>query len=59
MRAARVGQAMSTVRSAWIVVARTVHQGPPIRVTYAVTPMGGELAPALHQLRAWAQQWLV
>ena len=41
------------------VVARTVHPGPPISVTYDVTTMGRELRPALHQLRSWAQQWLV
>ena len=41
------------------VVQRTVDPGPPISVHYDVTPMGRDLAPALHQLRAWAQQWLV
>jgi DNA-binding HxlR family transcriptional regulator len=40
------------------VVARDVRPGPPISVHYDVTPMGRELAPALSQLRSWAQQWL-
>ncbi len=40
------------------VVERTVDPGPPISVHYDVTPMGHELAPALAQLRTWAQQWL-
>src|SRR3954447_24422348 len=40
-------------------VERRVHTGPPVRVTYALTPMGEALGPALGELRTWAQQWLV
>jgi DNA-binding HxlR family transcriptional regulator len=39
-------------------VARTVEDGPPVRVTYELTPMGQKLEPALHELRSWARQWL-
>jgi DNA-binding HxlR family transcriptional regulator len=40
------------------VVARTVVAGRPLRVEYALTPMGRELEPALAALEAWAQRWL-
>src|SRR3954451_23107915 len=39
-------------------VEREVHPGPPVRVTYALTPMGVALGPALTALKAWAQRWL-
>jgi len=39
-------------------VERRVHAGPPVRVTYALTPMGEALGPALTELKSWAQQWL-
>jgi DNA-binding HxlR family transcriptional regulator len=41
------------------VVERTVHPGSPVRVEYALTEMGRELAPALDELKAWADRWLV
>src|ERR687888_521739 len=40
------------------VVARHVEPGPPVRVTYSLTPMGRELQPALQELKSWARQWL-
>jgi DNA-binding HxlR family transcriptional regulator len=40
------------------VVERRVHEGPPVRVEYALTPMGRQLEPALSQLKAWAREWL-
>jgi DNA-binding HxlR family transcriptional regulator len=40
------------------VVERTVHSGPPVRVEYALTPMGRALGPALAELQTWAHQWL-
>lgn len=40
------------------VVERTVFQGPPVRVEYALTAMGRSLAPALEELAAWARRWL-
>ena len=40
------------------VVERTVFPGPPVRVEYALTPMGRSLAPALDELAAWARRWL-
>ena len=39
-------------------VAREVHPGPPVRVTYALTTMGQALEPALSELKTWAQAWL-
>jgi DNA-binding HxlR family transcriptional regulator len=39
-------------------VERTVFAGPPVRVQYALTPKGQELAPALHELKRWARHWL-
>jgi DNA-binding HxlR family transcriptional regulator len=43
---------------AWGLVARTVHPGPPVRVEYALTRKGRELAPALSELKQWAREWL-
>src|SRR5919197_5880448 len=40
------------------VVVRHVEPGPPVRVTYALTPMGAELQPALQELKSWARHWL-
>jgi DNA-binding HxlR family transcriptional regulator len=43
---------------AWGLVQRTVHAGPPVRVEYALTLKGRELAPALAELKRWARAWL-
>lgn len=40
------------------VVARTVYPDPPVRVEYDLTDMGRELAPALAELKGWADRWL-
>jgi len=39
-------------------VHRTVTPGRPVRVEYALTEMGRELAPAVHELERWARRWL-
>jgi DNA-binding HxlR family transcriptional regulator len=39
-------------------VQRAVHPGPPVRVEYSLTQMGYGLAPALNELKDWAQRWL-
>jgi len=39
-------------------VLRTVIPGPPVRVQYALTLKGQELAPALDELKRWARHWL-
>ena len=39
-------------------VDRTVFPGPPVRVQYALTRKGQELAPALEELKRWARNWL-
>ena len=36
-------------------VERSVHEGPPARVSYCLSPSGEELVPALHEIHAWAQ----
>jgi DNA-binding HxlR family transcriptional regulator len=38
-------------------VAREVHDGPPARVSYSLTPLGRELEPAIRELRDWARRW--
>jgi len=39
-------------------VLRTVTPGRPVRVEYALTEMGRELAPAVNELERWARRWL-
>ena len=40
------------------IVDRRVAQTSPARVEYQLTDKGRELAPALHELKAWADRWL-
>jgi DNA-binding HxlR family transcriptional regulator len=40
------------------IVERRVHEESPVRVEYALTDMGRELAPALQQLKSWSHRWL-
>ena len=35
-------------------VRRTVHEGPPVRVEYAITPLGRSLTAPLFALHEWA-----
>jgi len=42
----------------YALVERTVFPGPPVRVQYALTCKGLELAPALRELKRWARHWL-
>lgn len=37
-------------------IARTVDEGPPISVAYALTDLGSSLIPALGQIALWAEQ---
>jgi DNA-binding HxlR family transcriptional regulator len=37
-------------------VERTVNEGPPVAVTYSLTPAGQALLPALNELTAWAAE---
>jgi DNA-binding HxlR family transcriptional regulator len=39
-------------------VRRTVDEGPPVSVSYALTPAGQALVPALEELARWAAQYL-
>lgn len=38
-------------------VERSVHDGPPARVSYALTDAGRALEPVIDELHAWAQRW--
>jgi DNA-binding HxlR family transcriptional regulator len=38
-------------------VARSVSEGPPARVYYALTEKGRSLEPALSELADWARDW--
>jgi DNA-binding HxlR family transcriptional regulator len=38
-------------------VERSVHDGPPARVSYALTEKGRALAPVLSELDEWARAW--
>ena len=38
-------------------VERSVHDGTPARVSYALTEKGRALEPALVELRSWAREW--
>lgn len=44
---------LGELTSAGLVV-RTVDEGPPVGVSYALTPQGRALMPALRELTAWA-----
>ena len=39
-------------------LSRTVEEGPPVSVTYALTERGFALMPALEQISAWAHEHL-
>jgi DNA-binding HxlR family transcriptional regulator len=39
-------------------VRRTVDEGPPVAVSYALTPAGQALVPALEELARWAGEHL-
>lgn len=39
-------------------VARTVEEGPPLRVSYCLTPAGQALRPAMTELTRWADAHL-
>jgi DNA-binding HxlR family transcriptional regulator len=39
-------------------IARTVDEGPPLAVSYALTDRGKALIPALAQISVWAQEHL-
>jgi len=39
-------------------VEREVHPGPPVRVAYALTAKGRDLAPVVRALERWGQRWM-
>jgi DNA-binding HxlR family transcriptional regulator len=40
------------------IVERSVHDGSPVRVEYAMTGKGRALEPTVHALKSWANEWL-
>lgn len=38
-------------------VQREVEPGTPVHVTYSLTEKGGDLRPAIAELRDWARRW--
>jgi DNA-binding HxlR family transcriptional regulator len=38
-------------------VERSVHDGSPARVSYALTEKGRALEPAIRELRSWGRHW--
>jgi DNA-binding HxlR family transcriptional regulator len=40
------------------IVERSVLDGSPVRVEYAVTDKGRALQPTVRELKSWANQWL-
>jgi DNA-binding HxlR family transcriptional regulator len=49
---------LSDLGAAGLIV-RTVDEGPPLAVSYALTDRGKALLPALEQITLWAQEHLV
>ena len=49
---------LSDLANAGLIV-RTVEEGPPLAVSYALTDRGAALIPALTQISLWAQEHLV
>ncbi|HKG34900.1 MAG TPA: helix-turn-helix domain-containing protein [Solirubrobacterales bacterium] len=41
----------------WGLVERSVEEGAPVRVSYALTEKGADLQPTLQRLREWAIRW--
>jgi len=39
------------------IVTRTVEPSTPVRIAYALTPRGEELAGVLGELQVWAERW--
>jgi len=40
------------------IIRRDVQAGPPVRVTYELTPRGRELDEPLESLARWAERWI-
>jgi DNA-binding HxlR family transcriptional regulator len=38
-------------------VEREVEPGTPVHVTYSLTEKGGDLRPAIDEMRQWARRW--
>jgi DNA-binding HxlR family transcriptional regulator len=48
---------LSELTAAGLII-RSVEEGPPVSVSYALTEAGGALLPALEQISEWANQYL-
>ena len=49
---------MSDLAAAGLII-RTVDEGPPLAVSYALTDRGNALLPVLQQITLWAEEHLV
>lgn len=52
-----LSERLSELTAAGLVL-RAVDDGPPVAVSYSLTPAGQALVPALHELADWAAQHL-
>jgi DNA-binding HxlR family transcriptional regulator len=52
-----LSERLTTLVEAGLVI-RTVHEGPPVAVSYSLTPAGRALIPVLGQISAWAEEHL-
>jgi DNA-binding HxlR family transcriptional regulator len=52
-----LSERLSTLAEAGL-VRRTVREGPPVTVSYDLTPAGRALIPVLSQISAWAEEHL-
>jgi DNA-binding HxlR family transcriptional regulator len=52
-----LSERLSELGNAGLVI-RTVKEGPPLSVTYALTDAGRALLPALEQISHWAEEHL-
>ena len=50
-----LAERLSDLQTTGLIV-REVQSGPPVSVTYQLTPAGTALIPALHELSVWASQ---
>ncbi|MDI5965574.1 helix-turn-helix domain-containing protein [Streptomyces sp. SL13] len=53
-----LSERLSELAAAGLLV-RSVIEGPPVAVSYALTPVGQELFPALEALTSWAERNLM
>ncbi|MGA7834764.1 MAG: helix-turn-helix domain-containing protein [Acidimicrobiales bacterium] len=50
-----LAERLSELQAAGVIL-REVKAGPPVSVTYALSPAGAALLPAMHELSVWAEE---